>query len=142
SGAIKIAGVTIGDAICWDIAFDGLARENIRHGAQVLVVQTSNATFTGTAQPEQQWRISRLRAVETGRYVLIPSTNGITGVVDANGRTAARAKTETATVVSAKITLGNGTTPGVRYGGILETLMVTLGLVGLIVSRRRAKGPE
>ena len=36
-----------------------------RGGAQVLVVQTNNATYSGTGQPYQQMAMSRLRAVET-----------------------------------------------------------------------------
>ena len=38
-------------------------------GAQLLIVQTSNATFIHTDQIEQQFAITRLRAMETGRWV-------------------------------------------------------------------------
>lgn len=131
SGVLDIAGVTIGDTICWDIAYDGNIRDNIEGGAQLLVVQTSNASFTGTSQPDQQWKISRLRAIETGRYVLVPSTNGISGIVDPQGRTIARATPQIPAILSAKVTLANGTTPGVRFGGLIEYALVTLGLVGL-----------
>jgi len=136
-GVLNIAGVRIGDTICWDIAYDGNIRDNIDDGAQVLVVQTSNASFTGTSQPAQQWNISRLRAIETGRYVLVPSTNGISGIVDPDGRTVARAATQIPAVLSAKIELANGKTPGVRLGGIIEFGLVTLALVGLILGGKR-----
>ncbi|MGZ5414685.1 MAG: nitrilase-related carbon-nitrogen hydrolase, partial [Aeromicrobium sp.] len=142
AGVLELAGVKIGDTICWDIAYDGNIRDNINGGAQVLVVQTSNASFTGTSQPQQQWKISRLRAIETGRYVLVPSTNGITGIVDPQGRTIARAATETPAVLSAEIRLANGRTSGVRFGGVIEYALVALGLVGLIIGRRRRKGVE
>ena len=137
AGTLDIAGVTIGDAICWDIAYDGNIRDNINGGAQLLVVQTSNASFTGTSQPEQQWKISRLRAIETGRYVLVPSTNGISGIVDPNGRTVAKAATEIPATLSAEVTLGAEKTVAVRIGGILEAILVTLGLVGLVLGRKR-----
>ena len=139
-GTLRIAGVTIGDSICWDIAYDGVIRDNIDRGAQMLVVQTSNASFTGTAQPEQQWKISRLRAIETGRYVLVPSTNGISGIVDPKGRTVASAAREIPAVLSAEVALANGRTAGVRFGEILEYALVTLALVGLIIGRRRRDG--
>lgn len=136
-GTLDIADVTIGDAICWDIAYDGNIVDNINGGAQLLVVQTSNASFTGTSQPDQQWKISRLRAIETGRYVLVPSTNGISGIVDPQGRTVARATTQIPAIVSAEVTLANGRTPGVRFGGLIEYALVALGLVGLILGRQR-----
>ena len=139
SGVLNIAGVRIGDTICWDIAYDGNIRDNIEGGAQLLVVQTSNASFTGTSQPDQQWKISRLRAIETGRYVLVPSTNGISGIVDPQGRTIARATPHIPAILSAKVTLANGTTPGVRFGGLIEYALVTLGLVGLIVGRKQRR---
>ena len=50
-----------------------------RHGAQLVVVQTSNAMFIHTAQIDQQFAISRLRAIETGRYVVVAATNGVSG---------------------------------------------------------------
>jgi len=140
SGVLNIAGVKIGDTICWDIAYDGNIRDNIDDGAQVLVVQTSNASFTGTSQPEQQWTISRLRAIETGRYVLVPSTNGISGIVDPQGRTVARAATQTPAILSAEVKLANGKTPGVHFGGVIEYALVTLGLVGLLASGKRREG--
>ena len=140
SGVLELAGVRIGDTICWDIAYDGNIRDNIDGGAQVLVVQTSNASFTGTSQPEQQWTISRLRAIETGRYVLVPSTNGISGIVDPQGRTVARVATEIPATLSAEITLANGKTPGVRFGGVIEYALVALGLLGLILGRRPGEG--
>lgn len=136
-GTLDLAGVTIGDTICWDIAYDGNIRDNVNDGAQVLVVQTSNASFTGTAQPEQQWQISRLRAIETGRYVLVPSTNGISGIVDPQGDVVVKAATEVPATLSADIDLANGKTPAIRFGGLLEYALVTLGLIGLVLGNRR-----
>ena len=52
------------------------ARSN---GAELLVVQTSNAMFIHTSQIDQQFEITRLRALETGRYVLVAATNGVSG---------------------------------------------------------------
>ena len=42
-------------------------------------MQTNNATYYGTAQPEQQWGIEQVHAVETGRDVVVASVNGISG---------------------------------------------------------------
>ena len=54
-------------------------------GGRVLVVQTNNATFAGLGQPEQQIAMSRLRAVEHGRTVLVAATSGISAVIAPNG---------------------------------------------------------
>ncbi len=127
-GALKIGDTEIGDTICYDIAYDGVTRRAVQGGAQMIVVQTSNAAFTNTSQPEQQWDISRLRAIETGRWVVVPSTNGISGVVDPQGRSVERAPMHEPATVSADVTLASGKTPALVIGAPLEYLLVVLGL--------------
>ena len=141
-GTIDIGGVRVGDTICWDIAHDNVVRDVIRSGAQLLVVQTSNASFTGTAQPEQQWQISRLRAIETGRAVVVPSTNGISGVIDAHGEVIARLPAQEATFASADVELAEGITPGVRWGWPLQLGSMLIGTFGLIWAVVRAWNGE
>jgi apolipoprotein N-acyltransferase len=136
-GVIPAGDVVLGDAICWDIAYDNQVRSNVQGGAQVLVVQTSNASFTGTYQPEQQFKISRLRAIETGRWVLVPSTNGISGIIDASGRVVARAPLREPATLAAAIPLAHGTTLGVLLGPWLEYLIAALGVVGIGLAWRR-----
>ena len=137
SGALRVGDFTVGDTICWDIAYDGIVRETVKAGAQVLVVQTSNASFTGTSQPEQQWNISRLRAIETGRWVLVPSTNGISGIADASGNAIARAPLHEPATLSANVSLAGGQTPALRFGGWLELLLAALGVLGWWFGIRR-----
>lgn len=135
---LSAGGVRLGDTICWDIAFDGLIREAIGGGAQVLVVQTSNASFTGTAQPEQQFKISRLRAIETGRWVLVPSTNGISGIIDATGHVVARAPLHAPATLSAAVPLADGSTLGVLLGRWLDYALMFGGLAAIGWAWRRA----
>jgi len=137
SNVLSAGGVTFGDTICWDIAFDGLIREAVAGGAQMLVVQTSNASFTGTAQPEQQFKISRLRAIETGRWVLVPSTNGISGIIDATGHVVARAPIHAPATLSASVPLADGLTLGVLIGRWLEYALMLGGLAAIGWAWRR-----
>ena len=55
-------------------------------GAELVTVQTSNAMFIRTGQIEQQFAISRLRAMETGRCVVVAAINGISGVIAPTAR--------------------------------------------------------
>ena len=140
TGALRIGDFTVGDTICWDIAYDGIVRETVKDGAQMLVVQTSNASFTDTSQPAQQWNISRLRGIETGRWVLVPSTNGISGIADASGRQVARAPLQEPATLSADVPLATGSTPALRIGGWLELLLGLLGALGWWRGTRRLAG--
>lgn len=137
SGAITIGNTLIGDTICYDIAYDSVTRRAIDGGAQMIVVQTSNAAFTGTSQPEQQWDISRLRAIETGRWVVVPSTNGISGVVDPTGRVVERAPMREPSTISATVTLASGKTLASVIGRYVEWVLVAVGVGAWWVGTRR-----
>ena len=50
-----------------------------------MVVQTNNSTFGNTAQPEQQFAISRFRAIENQRAFMVASTSGISGLISNDG---------------------------------------------------------
>jgi apolipoprotein N-acyltransferase len=136
-GAMTIGDTRIGDTICYDIAYDSVTRRAVDGGAQLMVVQTSNAAFTGTSQPEQQWDISRLRAIETGRWVVVPSTNGITGVVDPSGHSVERAPLHRPATISARVTLASDKTPALVIGRYLEWVLVATGLGGWWLGTRR-----
>lgn len=133
-GALHIAGTVVGAQICWDVAFDDVIADNVRAGATFLVDQTSNAAFQGTDQLDQQWSISRLRAIETGRWVAVPSTSGITGLISPTGRVVARQPLLTPATIVHRVALASKVTPAVRYGQKLSLLInLAATLVLLIV---------
>jgi apolipoprotein N-acyltransferase len=76
---------TVGNVICFEVAYDNLVRDTVTGGAQLLVVQTNNATFN-EAEARQQLAMVRLRAVEHGRNALMSSTVGISGFVGVDGQ--------------------------------------------------------
>jgi apolipoprotein N-acyltransferase len=74
--------------ICFEVAYDGLMRDStLQPGreASILAVQTNNATFGYTAESEQQFAISRIRAIEHGRSVVHVSTVGVSGFINPDG---------------------------------------------------------
>ncbi len=81
------AGGTIvaGPSICFEVAYDDLVRDNVQLGANLLLVQTNNATFGYTAESTQQLAISRLRAIEHGRSVVHVSTVGVSALITPDG---------------------------------------------------------
>ncbi|MDD2818136.1 MAG: apolipoprotein N-acyltransferase [Candidatus Nanopelagicales bacterium] len=85
AGLFDIGGIVLGDVICFEVAYDSIVGEVVRSGAQLLVVQTNNATYGGTAQLQQQVAIAQLRAVEYGRPVIVAATSGISTIIDVDG---------------------------------------------------------
>ena len=95
STPLRVAGTQVADAICFDIAYDDGLYDQVDHGAEMVVVQTSNAMFIHTAQIEQQFEISRARAIEFGRYVAIASINGRSGIIAPDGSVVTQAEPRT-----------------------------------------------
>lgn len=138
---LEIAGIGVADAICFDVAYDDGIYDQVIRGAQLLIVQTSNATFIHTDQIDQQFAITRLRAIETGRWVVVASTNGVSGVISPDGVVVASAGSQTRAVLVERVALSTDITPGVRLGawtGRLCGLVTVAGLlVGLVTYRRQ-----
>ena len=77
--------IRAGLSICFEVAYDDIMRDVVDAGANVLVVQTNNATFGYTAESPQQLAISRLRAMEFGRSVVHVSTVGQSALITPDG---------------------------------------------------------
>jgi apolipoprotein N-acyltransferase len=142
---LDVAGVEVADGICFDVAYDDGFHAQIRNGAELLAVQTSNARFIFTDQIEQQFAITRLRAMEAGKYLTVASTNGRTGVISPDGEVVATARTRTQSVLVETVGLRPGVTPGVwlgRWLAVLFPLVTALGLGLRVVTYRRKQRPE
>ncbi|TIC87663.1 apolipoprotein N-acyltransferase [Nocardioides sp. GY 10113] len=128
---LRVDGALVGDAICFDIAYDDVTTTQVRNGAQMLMVQTSNASFIFTHQIEQQFAITRLRALEAGRWLVVASTNGRSGVIAPSGEVVASADPRTTAVLSERVGLSDTLTPAVRMGDWPARLLSLAALLGL-----------
>jgi apolipoprotein N-acyltransferase len=71
--------------ISWEVFFAGRAREGVKEGGELILNPTNGSSYTGTIVQTQQVASSRLRAIETGRWVLQAAPTGFTAVIDADG---------------------------------------------------------
>ena len=113
---LRVGEARVADAICFDVAYDDVIHGQLSRGGELVTVQTSNAMFINTAQIDQQFEISRLRAVETGRYVVVAAINGVSGIVAPDGTVVDSAAPRTQDVLLAEVSLVDGLTPGVWMG--------------------------
>jgi apolipoprotein N-acyltransferase len=143
-GVLQVGSASAGVLMCFEVAYDGLLRGVVDDGADVIVVPTNNATYTGTGQIEQQFAMSRLRAVETGRYVVVASTNGISGIVAPDGSVVARAPQRRQVVLERNVALVHRRTPAIVLGAWPEVVLSTISVISLLAAagvgyRRRAR---
>ena len=111
--------------ICFEVAYDGLMRDSVEAAGDdpsLLVVQTNNATFGYTAESEQQFAISRIRAIEHGRSVVHVSTVGVSGFVAPDGSVTEKTGLFTADQRVASPVVRTERTPADRLGAAPEWL--------------------
>ena len=124
----------IGPLICFESAFPDMSRVLADRGAQLIVVQSSTATFQDTAAPQQHASLAALRAAETGRPVVQATLTGVSTAYDPFGRQVGHPLTTAdrgATVY--RMPLATGTTLYDRWGNWVPTaccLLVLLCAVG------------
>ncbi len=139
-GVLAVGPARVGDVICFEVAYDGVVRDTVRRGADLLVVQTNNATFGRSGESEQQLAMGRLRAIEHDRTLVVSSTSGISAVISPDGRVVRRTGTFTRSLIVESVRLSKQSTLATRVGAWPEWLLVGTALVAAcvaVVQRRR-----
>ncbi|MCL7929793.1 apolipoprotein N-acyltransferase [Halomonas llamarensis] len=128
---IQAAGVTLGNAICYEIIYPQLVAKRARE-SNVLMTVSNDTWFGASIGPHQHLQMARLRALENGRYVARATSNGITAIIDAQGRIVARAPQFEAATLTGDVYAMQGFTPFTRMGSwptwLLAVLLVLPGL--------------
>ncbi|MQS07834.1 apolipoprotein N-acyltransferase [Streptomyces alkaliphilus] len=143
SGVLDVGPARLGDVICFEVAYDGIVRDTVNAGARALVIQTNNATYGHTGQPEQQLAMSELRAVEHGRAIVTAATSGISAIVAPDGTIVQRTEEFTREVLVGELPLRDERTVADRVGAAPEWGLALLGLAvwgGARLRDRRAGG--
>lgn len=130
-------GHEIAPFICYEILYPDLVATRSA-GADVLLTISNDAWFGTSAGPHQHFQMSRLRAVETGRWLLRGTNNGITAVVDHHGKVRDRLPQFERDLLLTEYQPRQGSTPFMTTGA-WPTLLLALALV--VLNRgRRARG--
>jgi apolipoprotein N-acyltransferase len=82
---LALEDVNIGSLICFDSIYDGLARESVRDGAQLIALSTNDSWFTDSAALYMHNAQAKLRAVECDRYVVRAANTGISSIITNRG---------------------------------------------------------
>ncbi|MFD7975209.1 apolipoprotein N-acyltransferase [Streptomyces sp. NPDC059071] len=137
-GVFDLAGTKVGLATCYEAAFDWAVRDTVTHGAQLITVPSNNATFGRSEMTYQQLAMSRVRAVEHSRSVVVPVTSGVSAVIRPDGTIVAETELFTPDVLVEKVPLRSSLTPATRMGTLPEALLVAVAVAGLGWSAARS----
>ena len=132
----------LGVAISWEIFFDHRARSAAGGDGRVLLNPTNGSSYWLTVVQTQQIASSRLRAIETDRWVVQAAPTGFSAVITPEGGVIERTGISESRVIQTTVELRHGDTLAVRLGAwpvavaAALTLSLALGL-GRVLTRLR-----
>lgn len=115
--------------ISWEVFFGGRAREGVREDGGLLINPTNGSSYTWTILQSQQIASSRLRALETGRWVVQVSPTGFSAFVSPSGEVTQRTGVSETAVIRADVPVRTGRTWYVALGD--RPWIIAVGAVAL-----------
>ncbi|MCB5907830.1 apolipoprotein N-acyltransferase [Streptomyces pinistramenti] len=136
-------GLRIGPLVCFETAFPDMSRHLTADGAQVLVAQSSTATFQDSWAPAQHASLAALRAAETWRPMVHATLTGVSAVYGPRGEpVGGRLGTDRSAAAVYDLPLAEGTSPYTRLGDWpVFGALAALGLWGAAAALRRVTRP-
>ncbi|NOQ90852.1 MAG: apolipoprotein N-acyltransferase [Gammaproteobacteria bacterium] len=126
---LTAAGNPLGISICFEDAF---ARDVIKDlpEAKLLINVSNDAWFEDSIEPHQHHAIARMRALETGRYMIRSTNTGITSFIGPHGEVIKQLPQFKVGVLKGEVQPLSGATPFVRWGDWLIVGLSSLLLLG------------
>ncbi|MGO9221761.1 MAG: apolipoprotein N-acyltransferase, partial [Streptosporangiaceae bacterium] len=126
--------IRLGDVICYEVGFDGLVRSEVTAGANLLAVQSNDATFEVDGQSgesAQQVAMARIDAITSDRAIVYASTTGESAIIAPDGAVLARTGLWQRAVLDTRVPLRSGLTLADRLAGWPEAVLTALTILAL-----------
>jgi apolipoprotein N-acyltransferase len=103
--------------ICYEIVYGDLVARDARN-ADLLVTISNDTWFGDSIGPWQHLQIAQMRGRENGRYVLRATNNGISAIIDHQGRIVKKTDQFVATMLTGEAEVMLGNTPFSSFGSL------------------------
>jgi apolipoprotein N-acyltransferase len=119
---LYINDVSISPVICFEIAWNNNIYNQIKDGGELISVHTNNATYAFSNQLEQQFMITRIRAMETGRDIVVTATTGVSAHINRYGEVVWSSKEFVPQSKIVSPSLYSDITPAVKYSDVINQI--------------------
>ena len=132
---VKGKPVRIAPYICYEIVYPDFVRK-LGQTSDVLLTISDDSWFGGSIGPHQHMQMARMRALESGRYLIRGTNTGITAIVNHRGKIISRAEQFKQTSLTGEIKITSGQTPFLRWGSMWTLLLCVLALFATLIFGR------
>ena len=133
-------GHTFGTFICYESIFGDEVRHFTLNGAQVLVNISDDGWYGDTGAPWQHLNMTRMRAIENSRWLLLDTNTGITTAIDPQGRTLLEAPRHVRGAFTFPFAFTQGLTLYARFGDWFAWICACVSLLSIALAVTRFKG--
>ena len=134
---IALGNHVLGVTICYEVAFAGEVRRSLPEAA-ILVTVSNDAWFGESIGPHQHFEIARVRAAETGRWLVRATNTGLSAVVSPRGVVSGSLPQFETAAGTFEVVPMQGATPYVVAGDTPIVAALAIWLVAGLVRSRRA----
>ena len=123
AGAYRIAPF-----ICYEIVYGNMVAKSARD-ADLLITVSNDTWFGDSIGPWQHLQIAQMRGRENGRFVVRGTNNGISAIIDHQGRIVSRTNQFEETILTGQAEVMLGSTPYASFGDVPILLACFIGLL-------------
>jgi len=130
---LKANGINLMPYICYEVAYPDFVAFNARNTG-LLVTISNDGWFGDSIGPQQHLQMARMRALETGRYMLRGTNNGVTAIINEKGEITERIPQFERDVLTGEAYTAEGQTPYMQTG---SWPVLTLAVILVVFVRER-----
>jgi apolipoprotein N-acyltransferase len=135
---LQVGSWQVGASICYEDVFADEVRQALPE-ADYLINVSNDAWFGDSLAPHQHLQFARLRALETGRWLVRATNTGISAIIDPHGKVRERLPSFERAALTGTIQARVGATPFVIFGSIVPVGIAAMMLVAGVALRVRGK---
>ncbi|GGC99907.1 apolipoprotein N-acyltransferase [Halopseudomonas salina] len=135
---LKAAGYRLAPFICYEAVYPHFAAR-LAAQSELLITISNDSWFGRSIGPLQHLQMARMRAMESGRWMIRGTNNGVTALIDHRGRITQRIPQFEQAVLTGEVQPRTGLTPYLHWPDWPLWLVVLACLAGCAVKRQRAR---
>lgn len=133
---LLLGDTAVWPAVCYEIVYPDLIAAGSRN-AQAILTVSNDAWFGASIAPIQHLQMAQMRALETQRPVVRATNNGISAIIDAQGRITAQAPQFAQTSLTGNLQPRRGDTPFMVTGSLPLMILCAVALAAGYGYRRK-----
>lgn len=121
----------IASSICYEIVYPDLVAQLTKNSHVILTI-SNDAWFGASLGPLQHLHMARMRALETGRYVVRGTNNGVSAIINSSGEITLKSEQFVRTSITGEFLPMSGNTPYLIWRNYLVLGLLVFGAIALL----------